>query len=168
MILPFLLLFLLSAAAAFNKSAIEFFSSPENWYTALEICQAHQMQLVTLDRFQDNKDLEELREKYGPVRFWIGATDLGEDFKFVWASTGRIVDSSNWRPFEPDNYLGLESCVEVSKDGWNDSNCQNVFPFFCQKRERYLNTNAYNGNCTEAVNVEKALCAWTRGSAVRD
>ncbi len=72
---------------------------------------------------------------------WIGLNDLQWWKNYVWA-TGERVDYVNWDTGEPskseidENHK--EECVQMYKDGdhmgrWNDNNCNNLYPYWCQK-----------------------------------
>lgn len=64
---------------------------------------------------------------------WISATDLGEEGKFVWLSTGVPVTYSNFMKNQPDNYQNMEHCVEINEKGeWNDKPCNSQLYFICE------------------------------------
>jgi len=44
---------------------------------------------------------------------------------------------SNWGAHQPDNYLGVERCINVwtkNNFAWNDGNCAKEFCFVCEDR----------------------------------
>ena len=54
---------------------------------------------------------------------WLGANDLEEEGKWVWASDGAPADVG-WYRGEPNNYNGLEHCMVMWETGaLNDFPC---------------------------------------------
>ena len=66
------------------------------------------------------------------VAVWIGFQDMITEGVFQWTD-GSPTAYTNWRPNEPNNFLGNENCAEFRRDiGWNDNNCDNVFTSLCE------------------------------------
>ena len=80
------------------------------------------------------------------IRFWVGATDLGERGSFMWysADNNREVSNSNWasngRPDE-DTHVEYEDysedkdqrCLQIDTDGkWTAFSCEFESRFVCQ------------------------------------
>ncbi len=66
----------------------------------------------------DNDDL--LKANKG---FWIGLNNLDKESGYQW-SDGKPLNYLNWNYGEPNNFNGVEECVEVqANQGWNDVNC---------------------------------------------
>lgn len=68
------------------------------------------------------------------TNFWLGASDLGHNGRYVWSSNGKSIDRfTNWRSGEPNNWCGHEHCLELLADGqWNDMNCNEKRQFICE------------------------------------
>ena len=79
------------------------------------------------------------------VRFWVGASDLGERGTFIWyGSENRQVPDNNWasngRPDEDthveyDDYKEDKDqrCLQIDTDGkWNAFSCEFESRFICQ------------------------------------
>jgi hypothetical protein len=55
--------------------------------------------------------------------FWLGLNTIEREKDFQW-SDGSPAGFTNWNFLEPNNYNGIEECVEVlSTQLWNDVNC---------------------------------------------
>lgn len=66
--------------------------------------------------------------------FWLSATDLGHEGRFAWYSTGELVEYSNFRASQPDNWNKKEHCIEFSYFGlWNDVSCDLLNYYVCEK-----------------------------------
>lgn len=64
---------------------------------------------------------------------WTSGNDLGQEGRFVWASTGQPLTYKNFLPNQPDNASGKEHCLELRHGGlWNDSVCDIKQFFICQ------------------------------------
>ena len=59
----------------------------------------------------------------GGKGFWIGLNNLNKTLGYQWID-GKPTSFFNWNNGEPNNFNGIEECVEVqSNQGWNDVNC---------------------------------------------
>ena len=79
------------------------------------------------------------------IRFWVGATDLGERGNFVWYSAdNKNVSDNNWafngRP-DKDTQVQYDDyevdkdqrCLQIDTDGkWNAFSCEFESRFICQ------------------------------------
>jgi hypothetical protein len=77
----------------------------------------------------------------GQNRFWIGLTDLAHEGHWVWMSSGRVAEYTNWK--NHDNHNTTEHFVQIlnAAEGrlWNDcpnqsgiSVCTKPFHGLCQ------------------------------------
>lgn len=67
---------------------------------------------------------------------WLGAHDLGTNGNYIWVSTGKPLDFSNWSQGNPDNHKGLEHCAHIWDRGdfeWNDSPCSYKIGYICEE-----------------------------------
>lgn len=57
--------------------------------------------------------------------------------QFYWLTTGAPATYTNWLAGEPNNYQGVENCIQwmFRKDnrGWNDWNCAIEMRYICEK-----------------------------------
>jgi C-type mannose receptor len=58
------------------------------------------------------------------------------DGRFQWQD-GSNLSFTNWNNGEPNNYGGVEKCVElfVESGKWNDMDCKYLRPSICKKGE---------------------------------
>lgn len=119
----FLLLISSAVAIKIGQKNILLVSEKLNWFTAQELCQSRGMELLALNNSNDNCELNKIMEENNFEEIWIGANNLGFRDNFMWSSTGKFVAQASWYGGNPDNFMGMENCVEVNKLGWNDANC---------------------------------------------
>lgn len=114
-----------------------------NWYKAEQYCRFHGMHLASINKEDEQKDLEEHIESFGMghEHFWTSGTDQAEEGKFFWMSTGKPVTYENWNAGEPNNFRyengEEEHCLELwNRDGkglrWNDTPCSFETFFVCE------------------------------------
>jgi len=114
-----------------------------NWYKAEQYCRFHGMHLASINKENEQEDLEEHIESFGMghEHFWTSGTDQAEEGKFFWMSTGKPVTYENWNAGEPNNFRyengEEEHCLELwNRDGkglrWNDTPCSFETFFVCE------------------------------------
>jgi len=114
-----------------------------NWYKAEQYCRFHGMHLASINKEEEQKDLEDHIESFGMghEHFWTSGTDQAEEGKFFWMSTGKPVTYENWNAGEPNNFRyengEEEHCLELwNRDGkglrWNDTPCSFETFFVCE------------------------------------
>ena len=63
---------------------------------------------------------------------WVGGKRDREGF--IWTGSGRLLEYTNWKEDEPNDFDGKEDCMEVRENGeWNDVCCSNPLPYICEK-----------------------------------
>ncbi|KAH9504525.1 hypothetical protein Btru_063047 [Bulinus truncatus] len=83
-------------------------------------------------------------------RLWIGANDIAQEGRFVWASDNSTMNSTLWNKGEPNNFLRWsntvpnvtlydEDCVEIDliNNNLNDVYCSQRYIFACQMESCY-------------------------------
>ncbi|XP_045479164.1 lectin subunit alpha-like [Harmonia axyridis] len=113
-----------------------------NFFKAMQFCRDRGMNLLSIESEDENKRISEylLKHANGIEEFWTSGTDLGEEGKFVWLSTGKYFTFTYWSYPQPDNAGKLgEDCVEIWKLpdrwAWNDNKCTIEFHFICEMKE---------------------------------
>lgn len=75
---------------------------------------------------------------YGPLYFWLGATDENEDEVWRWVDGTHVaMGAPFWAPGEPNDSTGIEGCLTIqSSTGYfNDLACIREYPHvICQDR----------------------------------
>ncbi|KAG5900634.1 hypothetical protein JTB14_005911 [Gonioctena quinquepunctata] len=114
-----------------------------NYYRATQYCRFHGMHLASITSQEENDKLEKYIKDsgFGHEHFWTSGTDLAEEGRFFWMSTGRPITFTNWNAGEPNNFEyengEQENCLELwNRDGkglkWNDSPCSFETYFVCE------------------------------------
>lgn len=114
-----------------------------NWFKAEQYCRFHGMHLASVNSDIEQKNLEEHITSFGMgnEHFWSSGTDMAEEGKFFWMSTGKPLTYENWNSGEPNNFKYEngegENCLELwNRDGkglkWNDTPCSFESYFVCE------------------------------------
>ncbi|XP_059485010.1 hepatic lectin-like [Neocloeon triangulifer] len=104
------------------------------WYEALGMCELIGMQLATPNTAQKDTDLLNLMGNRGNV--WMGATDLGTEGFFYWATNGDPIGpyTNYGRVGPPNNYARNEHCMHYWHNKvWNDFHCDAKQRFICEE-----------------------------------
>lgn len=79
---------------------------------------------------------------------WISGTDLREEGKFVWMSTGKPFQYNNFGSGQPDNWGNREHCVHLwpnqtntSEVTWNDWECTQKLSYVCEDKPMRCHCN---------------------------
>ncbi|KAL3862494.1 hypothetical protein ACJMK2_008454 [Sinanodonta woodiana] len=68
--------------------------------------------------------------------FWIGATDVMNEGKFIWMTSKNTVTTAHWSPGQPDGYNIDENCIQIWSNGkWNDAPCSGQIRYICESDE---------------------------------
>ncbi|CAG2219112.1 unnamed protein product [Mytilus edulis] len=68
--------------------------------------------------------------------YWLGGRDDVIEGVWMWASTDKAFNYTDWNPGQPDNSGGNENCLHmVAGYGlkWNDKQCKTAYRFICEK-----------------------------------
>ncbi|XP_061388521.1 lectin subunit alpha-like [Musca vetustissima] len=109
-----------------------------NWYQARNECLLKNMTLITVDTSEKSELLTSLLKRIFEKshNLWIGADELGQEDHFVWSSTGKRFEFTNWSKGKPSHNQGQEHCVnlwESSDFEWNDAPCNELKGFICEE-----------------------------------
>ena len=66
---------------------------------------------------------------------WIGLNDLASEGDMIWDGGEPLATYSHWATDQPDDFDGLEDCVELLADGrgWNDRACTDLRQYLCER-----------------------------------
>ena len=126
-----------SSSDLLGSRQVEFFKEPVNWHTAYENCRSIGMQLLTINNREELNRIGELSQRHTEIRnFFVAATDLGHEGKFVYATTGQVIPDL-WAPGEPDNGNGFleQDCVAITLNplaNFQDVSCDARLPYCCE------------------------------------
>ncbi|XP_005176182.2 lectin subunit alpha-like [Musca domestica] len=114
-----------------------------NWFQARNECLQKNMTLIAIDSSEKSALLTSLLKRVfeKPHNLWIGGDDLGQQDVFVWSSTGKRFEFTNWSKGNPSHNHGLEHCVnlwEHSDFEWNDAPCSESKGFICEENLHLL------------------------------
>ncbi|XP_028325843.1 macrophage mannose receptor 1-like [Gouania willdenowi] len=98
----------------------------KKWKEARDYCREHHIDLAMIESQRENEQF--LLEKHTPL-VWIGM------YRVPWRwSDGSTSLFRNWRDGQPNNFNGEQHCGVIKMSHvWDDDNCDNAKPFFCQK-----------------------------------
>ena len=96
--------------------------------------------LVVIKSEEESQFVNNLMNKSGSDRGWIGIQRNAHDNKLYWTDGSPAYRSNftytNWHRKQPDNHRNNEGCGEIClSDGkWNDRDCSSTSKFvLCQK-----------------------------------
>lgn len=94
--------------------------------------------IPTID--EEQRILKIIDDKQLEFSYWTSGTDLGNEGKFYWMTTGHEVFYNNFAITEPNNRdkpSGVaEHCIELRKPykyKWNDAGCGNELHVICRE-----------------------------------
>ncbi|XP_059518193.1 pulmonary surfactant-associated protein D-like isoform X1 [Myotis daubentonii] len=90
---------------------------------AEQVCAQAGGQLPSPRSAAENEALQHLLEAENKGAAFLSMTDSQTEGRFTYPG-GEPLVYSNWAPRQPDNYGGIEHCVEIFTNGkWNDTPC---------------------------------------------
>nr|NP_001394964.1 uncharacterized protein LOC125480933 precursor [Aedes aegypti] len=116
-----------------------------NWFQANEFCNSIEMKLASVPNKTVHDELVNFMKQSDKFsykgRYWLGASDLGENGTYTWVANGRMMTFNNWQQNRPNYTDPFNRCLEIAhwpSAGWNwtwdNSNCYDQkFYFVCEK-----------------------------------
>ncbi|CAC5389919.1 unnamed protein product [Mytilus coruscus] len=105
-------------------------------------CRAHNSRLAEVQTKAQSDLLMNLAKTNGPGQsYWLGGRDDVIEGIWMWASTDRAFNYTDWYPGQPDNSGGNENCVHMYAAWslkWNDDPCKTAYRFICEKDILFL------------------------------
>ncbi|XP_055612793.1 lectin-like [Uranotaenia lowii] len=110
-----------------------------DFWGAWRYCESQGMQMPTITSDVDFNNYRLAISADMNGNWWIGAVDFGASpGSFVWITNGKGVSSpsgyTNWYPNEPNNLNGVERCMELRTQFWNDADCSLQRNVVCQQK----------------------------------
>uniref|UniRef100_UPI00398E69AD macrophage mannose receptor 1-like n=1 Tax=Pristiophorus japonicus TaxID=55135 RepID=UPI00398E69AD len=107
----------------------------KSWFEARNYCRAMGGDLVSIhDASEESFLWTELVSALVESSVWIGLNKPSPNGGFIW-SDGSPVVYENWNPGEPNQYRGIENCVETGMSTsmqWNDIFCEKLHDWICK------------------------------------
>ncbi|XP_050795449.1 macrophage mannose receptor 1-like [Gopherus flavomarginatus] len=108
----------------------------KTWLESLGYCRAIGGDLATINGKEEQYVVwRSIAESgYYNQKFWIGLYYLNPDDGFAWSDRSPMI-YTNWAYGEPNNYQGMELCVELGGDSsmlWNDRHCDYAYDWICE------------------------------------
>uniref|UniRef100_A0A8C1B2J3 Asialoglycoprotein receptor 1b n=1 Tax=Cyprinus carpio carpio TaxID=630221 RepID=A0A8C1B2J3_CYPCA len=105
-----------------------------SWQTARLYCSGQGTLLLILGNDSREWDFIVQHAVLSSESYWIGLTDaITGHWRWV-DGTPYTMNSSQWEPGEPNNWLGEEDCGELTASGkLNDGHCSKKFRFICKQ-----------------------------------
>ncbi|XP_017033088.1 C-type lectin 37Da-like [Drosophila kikkawai] len=115
-----------------------------NWFDAFAACRQIGANLIAFETTEEWVAINEFLWRYKIMaQYWTAGTDLANQGKHVWLSTGQPISLNLWAPTMPDNYQGVEHCdelgynaVETNYNSLNDDRCDKKNLYICEASER--------------------------------
>ncbi|XP_037708511.1 C-type lectin 37Da-like [Drosophila subpulchrella] len=115
-----------------------------NWYVAYENCRKLGSELVA---FESNQEFDAVIGYIGRNlerrKFWTSGNDLGKTGTHKWFSNAQHINLNRWASGQPDNYKGVEHCIQFgyiyvnSKEYQLDDNpCSASKNYVCEAPEQ--------------------------------
>ncbi|XP_067666766.1 perlucin-like [Haliotis asinina] len=124
-------------------SSCYWFSLPDGTFAeARSYCQFFGSHLARIKSEDENDFItRHAKTKNGSPGYWVGATDLMTDGKFMWEG-GSPLNYTNWSPGQPDDdkttpRRATQNCLMLQKTEnymWNDYPCTEKVNFICERR----------------------------------
>ncbi|CAH7488194.1 Cd207 [Phodopus roborovskii] len=120
----------------FRGNFYYFSHTPKTWYSAEQSCISRDAHLTSVT---SESEQEFLYKSADGLPCWIGLTKAGIEGDWYWVdgtSFNKKQSERFWIPGEPNNTGNNEHCANIrvsSSRAWNDSSCDNKFPFICKR-----------------------------------
>uniref|UniRef100_A0A8C5EGX9 C-type lectin domain-containing protein n=1 Tax=Gouania willdenowi TaxID=441366 RepID=A0A8C5EGX9_GOUWI len=116
-----------------DRKTYHLIKDSKKWKEARDYCREHHIDLAMIESQRENEQF--LLEKHTPL-VWIGM------YRVPWRwSDGSTSLFRNWRDGQPNNFNGEQHCGVIKMSHvWDDDNCDNAKPFFCQKSKTFTSS----------------------------
>ncbi|XP_030003830.1 lactose-binding lectin l-2-like [Sphaeramia orbicularis] len=122
----------------FNGRCYKYVATELTWADAELHCVSQRANLVSIHSLEEHNFVKSLIQNFDHAQghTWIGLSDTHKEGAWMW-SDGCPVDYVLWDKGQPDNFRGIEDCVDKNYGEslkWNDASCSNAFPSVCASR----------------------------------
>lgn len=120
----------------FGGNFYYFSDTTKTWFSAEQFCVSREAHLTSVT---SESEQEFLYKAAGGIPHWIGFTKAGSEGDWYWVDQTPFNKERSkrfWIPGEPNNTGNNEHCTNIrvyALKCWNDSSCDNKFPFICKR-----------------------------------
>lgn len=107
-----------------------------NWSEAQSYCREHYTDLATVNDKEDNANLLKVLAN---ANGWIGLHRTSSESPLIWSDRSGST-FADWGPNQPNNYDGIQWCVNIIQNQWNDQACHLKCAFVCHLGELIILT----------------------------
>ncbi|CAG9837406.1 unnamed protein product [Diabrotica balteata] len=113
-----------------------------NFWSAMEYCTSHNMQLVSMDTLEENSEVYAQVSNIvlnNSLNFWSAGNILGDDKSiWIWMTTGKVISINSWRAREPNTQRLTDLCLSLlypkDENGWWTAHpCTTRDAFICKQ-----------------------------------
>lgn len=112
------------------------------WAEAQSYCRGNYADLATVSSEDESNKLVMTAQEHYNDSVWIGLYDDINSWRWPLQKEGFYGNGETkfrmWKGGEPNNYMGLEDCVEMDIYGWNDCRCQIPHQFVCYNGKKNI------------------------------
>ncbi|KAK2811266.1 hypothetical protein Q5P01_000260 [Channa striata] len=121
-----------------NDACYKYIPTDMSWAKAEINCKSMGAHLASVHSFNEYREIQKMivNATRSDKQAWIGGSNAQEDRVWLWSDGGNF-DYANWCPGEPNNYLGLQHCIQINYSGqkcWDDVQCYTSLPSVCAKK----------------------------------
>ncbi|GAB1292949.1 CD209 antigen-like protein E [Apodemus speciosus] len=117
----------------FHGNCYFFSITKRNWSDSLIACKEVGAQLIIIESDEEQAFLQKMYMIKGHL--WIGLSDIKQEGSWQWVDGSPLSPSFKnkyWTSWETED-VSENDCVELTDDGWNDTNCSLKKFWICKK-----------------------------------
>ncbi|XP_063040772.1 ladderlectin-like [Engraulis encrasicolus] len=121
----------------YGERCYKFISTARSWAEAERFCVLLGGNLASVHSIAEYHYIQGLivTATHGAPLTWLGGTDAQQESIWLWSDGSRLT-FLHWHPGQPDNYRGVEHCLQINFGGgllWSDLVCSTLLPSVCAR-----------------------------------
>lgn len=102
-----------------------------SWDSSIALCTNHDLNFITFESKNESKYYSKLNGN-----IWTGAHDMDieGEYRNYYGKGSKVYSILNWISGEPNNDGGIEDCIQVMSNGYNDANCGKNYQAACMSK----------------------------------